>query len=148
MQEHVVDFVLQNYKIKPIKELARDLNVTPQEIAKVFRAYQLVSPFLCSKFEINHTYSDISYTCFRIVVEDILSFGLTNPNDIFILAILEYCFDTSHDIKEAKKFFQKYYYEILVPQLDDLQDVEFVISDDLISLITRSIERKNKNGKQ
>ena len=144
MEKTITDFVLNNYTKKPIKELAREIGVPPQEITKVFREKQLESPFLCSKFSINHYYSDISYTCFKIAVEAVLDYGLENPDHIFVLAILDYCFDTSHDVREAIAFFKDYYYKKIVPKLHDLKNPEIVIGQDLVSLLIKNVSKEKK----
>lgn len=145
MKQTITEFVLNNYRDKPIKELAREFGSTPQEITKIFREHKLESPFLCSKFSINHYYSDISYTCFKIAVEAVLEYGLENPDHIFILATLDYCFDTSHDIKEAIEFFKEYYYKTLVPQLHNLKDPEMIIGRDLVSLLIKNANKEKKS---
>ena len=137
----IEDYVVKNYKSYTIKELADNLHTTPNEIKKVFRKKQLVSPFRYEVIFVNKHYSDASKICFKYSVKRILSLGLTNLDAIFNAAIIDYCLDTYHDINEAKEHFKDYYYTSLAPILNKLESEELYITKDLLNILAKNTKK-------
>ena len=110
------DYILEHINTLTIGEMARDLNVPRWAIISVMKEFNIKSLFRCINQEKNKYWSDISFINFKICLE-LASSIFTDPEDIYSLAIMEYCKLTKHDMSEAKLKFRQYYDTCIIPNL-------------------------------
>lgn len=140
------DYILANYKTQSMKEISGALKIPILIISEFFRRNNLESIFKCNNFAYNYYYGEISYTCFKLHVESALEYNLQNKEDIFNLAILGYCFETHHNIDEAKERFRDYFNDVLVPKLDQLKNKKMVIKPELINFLVEKAKSKGSKS--
>lgn len=136
------DYIFANYKTQSMKEISNALNVPILSISKFFKTHNLESVFKCNNFGHNEYYGEISFTCFKMHVESALEYNLKDIKDVFNLAILSYCFETHHDINEAKQYFCEYFYSVLVPELNELKNKQIIIKPELIHFLVEKSKTK------
>lgn len=136
------DYILANYKTQSMKEISSVLKIPILVISEFFKQNNLESIFKCNNFSHNHYYGEISYICFKLHVESALEYNLQNKQDIFNLAILGYCFETHHDIDEAKEHFRDYFNTILAPKLDQLKNKKMIIKPEFINFLAEKTKSK------